>query len=109
MEKYYFPNLNTWIKILLADCIKCQTNNIFANTNNKAHTEQLATMKTYFNEMITIDTNGPINPPYEGNQFIFVVVHTFSHFVTLMCAPEKNAHYANVLTLFYEIWITRRT
>ena len=32
MDKYYFPNLNTWIKILIADCIQCQTNKVFANT-----------------------------------------------------------------------------
>ena len=30
--KYYFPNLTTWIKILIADCIQCQTNKVFANT-----------------------------------------------------------------------------
>ena len=35
MEKCYFPNLNAWIKILLADCNKCQTNKIFANNITK--------------------------------------------------------------------------
>ena len=39
MEKYYFPNLTTWIKILIADCIKCQTNKVFANTK-KSKQEQ---------------------------------------------------------------------
>ena len=28
MEKYYFSNLHTWIKILLADCTKSQTKNV---------------------------------------------------------------------------------
>ena len=35
MEKYYFPNLTTWIKILIADCIQCQTSKVFANTKKK--------------------------------------------------------------------------
>ena len=64
MEKYYFPNLHTWIKILLADCIKCQTNKIFANNHSKANTEHFASTKTHF--MIMIDTKGPINPPSDG-------------------------------------------
>ena len=58
MEKYYFPNLHTWIKILLADCIKCQTNKIFANNHNKANTEHLASTKIFFKEMIMMDTKG---------------------------------------------------
>ena len=55
MENYYFPNLHTWIKILLADCIKFQTNKIFANNHNKTNTEHLASTKTHFIEMIMID------------------------------------------------------
>ena len=62
LEKYYFPNLTTWIKILIADCIQCQTNKVFANTKLKSKQEQLAPTKNYFNEMIMIDTKGPIYP-----------------------------------------------
>ena len=72
-------------KILLADCIKCQTNKIFANNHNKANTEHLASTKTHFNDMIMIDTKGPINPPSDGHQYIFVIVDAFSHFVIIMC------------------------
>ena len=50
MEKYYFPNIITWIKILIADCIQFQTNKVFANTKTKCKQEQLPTTKTYFNE-----------------------------------------------------------
>ena len=94
MQKYYFPNLHTWIKILLADCSKWQTDKIFANNHNKANAENLASTKTYFIEMIMIDTNGPINLPFDGNQYIFVIVDAFSHFVTIICAPRHTAHYA---------------
>ena len=35
-----------------------------------------------------IDTKGSINPPYEGNHFIFVIVDAFLHYLTIMCAPK---------------------
>ena len=105
MEKYFFPNLHTWIKILIADCIKCQTNKTFPNNHNKAHTEHLASTKTYFNEMIMIDTKGPINPPYKGNQCIFVIVDAFPHFATILCAPRNNAHYA--YNALFEHWFRK--
>ena len=79
MEKYYFPNIKTWVKILIADCIQCQRNKIFANTKTKSKQEQLATTKTYFNEMIMIDKKGPINPTSEGNNYMFVIIDAFSH------------------------------
>ena len=105
MEKYYFPNLTTWIKILIADCIQCQTNKVFANTKTKSNQEQLAPTKTYFNEMIMINTKGPIHPTSEGNNFIFVIVDAFSHYVTIMCAPQNNAHYA--VTALFEHWFMK--
>ena len=46
MGKYYFPNINTRIKILIMDCIQCQTNKVFANTKMKSRLEQLTTTKT---------------------------------------------------------------
>ena len=105
MDKYYFPNLNTWIKILIADCIQCQTNKVFANTKTKSKQEQPAATKTYFNEMIMIDTKGPINTTSEGNNYIFVIVDAFSHYVTIMCAPKNNAQYA--FTALFHYWIMK--
>ena len=48
IAKYYFPNLTIWIKILIADCIQCQTNKVFANTKTKGKREQLAPTKNIF-------------------------------------------------------------
>ena len=105
MDKYYFPNLTIWIKILIADCIQCQTNKVFANTKTKSKQEQLAPTKTYFNEMIMIDTKGPIQPTSEGNNYIFVIVDAFSPYVTIMCAPKNNAYYA--FTALFEHWFMK--
>ena len=105
MDKYYFPNLTTWIKILKAECMQCQTNKVFANTKMKSKQEQLAPTKTYFNEMIMVDTKAPIHPTSEGNNYIFVIVDAFSHYVTIMCAPQNNAHYA--FTALFEHWFKK--
>ena len=94
MHNYYFAKFTTWIKILIADCIQCQTNEVFADTKTKSKQEQLAPTKTYFNEMIMIDTKGPIHPTSEGKNYNFVIADAFSHYVTIMCAPKINAHYA---------------
>ena len=107
MVKYYFPNLNTCLKILIAGCIQCQTDKVFANTRTKSKQEQLATTKTYFNEMIMIDTKGPIHPTSEGNNYIFVIVDAFSHYVTIMCAPKSKAHYA--FTALFEHYYRKNT
>ena len=55
--------------------------------------------------MIMIDTKGPIHPTSEGNNYIFVIVDAFSHYVTIMCAPKKNAHYA--FTALFEHWFMK--
>ena len=90
---------------MIADCIQCQTNKVFANTKTKSKQEQLAATKTYFNEIIMIDTKGPINPKSEGNNYIFVIVDAFSHYVTIMCAPKNNAQYA--FTALFEHWFMK--
>ena len=61
---------------------------------NKKQARTTCTHKTYFKELIMIDTKGPIHPTSEGNNYIFVLVDAFSHCVTIMCAPKSNAHYA---------------
>ena len=104
-DKYYFPNLTIWIKIMIADCIQCQTNKVFANTKTKSKQEQLAPTNTYFNEMIMIDTKGSTYPISAGNNYIFVIVDAFSHYVTIMCAPKNNAHYA--FTALFEHWFMK--
>ena len=89
MEKYYFPNLTTWIKILIADCIQCQTNKVFANTKFKSKQEQLAPTKTYFNEMIMIDTKGPIYRALEGNNAHYAFTALFEHWFMKFGQPEE--------------------
>ena len=49
-----------------------------------------------------IDAKGPINPTSEGNNYIFVIVDEFSHYVTIICAPKNNAYYA--FTALFEHW-----
>ena len=55
--------------------------------------------------MIKIYTRGPINLPSDRNQYNFVIVDAFSHFVTIMCAPRNTAHYA--YTVLLQHWIVK--
>ena len=45
------------------------------------------------------------HPTSEGNNFIFVIVDAFSHYVTIMCAPKNNAHYE--FTALFEHWFMK--
>ena len=47
MENNYFSNINTWIKILIVDCIQCRTNKVLANTKMKSKQKELATKKIF--------------------------------------------------------------
>ena len=55
--------------------------------------------------MIMIETKGPIHPPFDGSQYIFLIVDAFSQFVTIMCAPKNNAHYA--YNALFEHWFLK--
>ena len=55
--------------------------------------------------MIKIDKKRPIHPTSEGKNYNFVIVDAFSHYVTIMCAPKNNAHYA--FTALLEHWFTK--
>ena len=72
---------------------------------NKKQTRTISDNKTYFNQMIMIDTKGPIQPTSEGNNYIFVIVDAFSRYVTIMCTPKNNAHYA--FTALFEHWFMK--
>ena len=55
--------------------------------------------------MTMIDTKGSIHPTSEGNNYIFVTVDAFSHYVTIMRAPKNNAHYA--FTALFGHWFMK--
>ena len=55
--------------------------------------------------MIMVDTKRPINAKSEGNNYKFVIVDAFSHYVTIMCAPINNAQYA--FTALFEYWFMK--
>ena len=52
-----------------------------------------------------IDRKGPINPPFDGQQYIFVLVDAFSHFLTIMSSPKNNAY--NAYTALFEHWFKK--
>ena len=65
-ENYYFPNINTWIAILLQDCLNCQTSKSVPNLL-MAPQQQFQEVLPYFNHRISMDTKSPISPSSDGN------------------------------------------
>ena len=61
---YFIPFLNKWMSIFIHDCIECQQNK---HNNQKIQTATIQTFSeiaSYFNFRISMDTKGPINPPF---------------------------------------------
>ena len=45
MDKYYFPNLTIWVKILIADCIQCQKTKYLQTQKQKVSKNSLHQQK----------------------------------------------------------------
>ena len=55
---YYFPGLSTWVKILIYDCLECQSNKSLPGTHQLAPTQPFKEVSQYFNHRISLDTKG---------------------------------------------------
>ena len=69
------------MSIIIHECIECQQNK---HNNQKIQSATIQTFSenaSYFNYRISIDTNGPINPPSKQNSYIHVIIDAFSNFV----------------------------
>ena len=104
-QNFYFPNAPIWIKVLCNDSIIFQINKPYPNQKQKAKKQDFKGQNLYFNHRISFDTKGPISPSSEGNSFIMVIVHAFTHYVALNPVSHCNAYYA--YTTLYEHWITK--
>ena len=69
------------MSIFIHDGIECQQNKNINQKNQTATIHIVSENASYFNYRISMDTNGPINPPSKQNSYIHVIVDAFSHFV----------------------------
>ena len=102
---YFIPYLNKWMSIFIHDCIECQQNK---HINQKIQTASIQTFSekaSYFNNRISMDTKGPINPPSNQNSYIHVIVDAFSHFVVTV--PIKQNYAQNAVNSLLHHWITK--
>ena len=91
--------------ICIHDCIECQQNK---HINQKTQTASIQTFSenaSYFNYRISMDTEGPINPPSNQNSYIHVIVDAFSHFVVKI--PKKQNNAQNAVNSLLHHWITK--
>ena len=103
-ENYYFPNINTWMAILIQYCLNCQTSRSMPNLI-MAPQQPFLEVSPYFNHRISMDTKGPISSSSDGNSYVYVIVDAFKHYVVLHPSPKNDATQA--LTVLFDHWIVK--
>ena len=93
-SQYYFPSLRKWLRLLIYDCIPCQTQKSSRMDINTATQIPFASTANNFNHRISMDTKGPIFPASKDNHYIFVICDAFSHFVVTQPTPLNDAETA---------------
>ena len=96
---YYFPSLRKWLRLLIYDCIPCQTQKSSRMDINTATQIPFASTANNFNHRISMDTKGPIFPKSKDNNYIFVICDAFSHFVITQPTPLNDAETATEVLL----------
>ena len=62
-QYYYIPFVEKWLSIFVHNCIECQHNKHFNMKIQTAPTQSFPEHAPSFNYRISMDTEGPINPP----------------------------------------------
>ena len=75
-QYYYIPFLEKWLSIFIHDCIECQRNKQINLKILTAPTHSFSKHAPSFNYRISMDTEGPINPPSNMQTKKW---HTFVH------------------------------
>ena len=101
IQKFFFPKVPIWVKVLCNDCIICQLNKTYPNQKQIAEKQDFKGQSLCFNHRISFNTKGPISPSSERNSYIMVNVDAFTHYPV----PHSKAYYA--FTALYEHWIAK--
>ena len=52
-----------------------------------------------------MDTKGPLSPPSQNNQYVFVIIDAFSHYVVTVPSPVNNSQ--NAINALLHHWISK--
>ena len=104
-QYYYIPHLPLWFSIFIHDCLHCQTNKHISSKPNVAPSLPFYENATHFNYRISMDTKGPINPTSNGNQYIYVIIDAFSHYIVTVPTPTNNSR--NAINALLSHWIVK--
>ena len=103
-QYYYIPFVEKWLSIFIHDCVECQRNKHFKMKIQIAPTQSFSEHAPSFNNRISMDTKGPINPPSHNNSYIHVILDAFRHFVvysTHQIKQRKNCNQNSPTPLYY--------
>ena len=104
-QYYFITYLEKWFSISIHDCLECQRMRHFNMKIQAAPTQSFAEHAPSFNNRISMDTKGPINPLSEHKSYIHVIVVAFSHFIDTVPIKSNNVKSAVKTPLHH--WITK--
>ena len=101
---HYVPQFPLWFSIIIHDCLECQTNKHFPLKHNIALPLLSYKNATHFNYRISMNTKGPTSPTSYGNNYNFVIIDAFTHFI--ITNPTRNVTSKHAINTLLYHWIT---
>jgi hypothetical protein len=98
-QKFYWPNMESDIQIVVAHCRECVARKV---TANKLH-PSCPTVTSYPFEKIAIDIAGPLPRSKGGETYILAIVDYFSKFPMLV--PIRQVDAKTVADVVFKRWI----
>jgi transposase InsO family protein len=98
-QKFYWPNLESDVRIAVAQCRECLARKV---TANKLH-PSCPTITSYPFEKIAIDIAGPLPRSRGGESYILAIVDYFSKFPMLV--PIRQVDAKTVADVVFKQWI----
>ena len=83
--------LRKWLTIFIHNCMDCQMPMNKYLKQNKAAILRFSKDSTSFNRSFPVDTNSPIFPPSDRNQYLFLLVDHFSNYIVAETTPKYNS------------------
>ena len=72
---------------------------------SKAAILPFSKLSTFFNQSISLDTEGLLSFVSEGNHHIYVIVDQFTYYIVTAPTPKNNSHYA--VNALNQYWISK--
>lgn len=87
-SKYYWKNMNSFIKSYVRTCHQCQINKSYVKTKERLTITQ--TPQKQF-DIVTIDTIGPLPISEQGNRYAVTMICNLTKYLITAATPNKDS------------------